>query len=170
VSPWDLINWVNKCKLPAVKLIKFNNQLCLEIDDLWNVLHSIFNKTQDRRVDFSLLDKIQDKKSEVWVPFSKVEFRNVIYNYNNFSTSRPDKLLWYHLKIIVNDSVYLSKIIDTANMCFDIGFWPSHFKTSISIIIPKPNKESYDSPKSFRPIVLLNIISKLIEKVIGERL
>ena len=38
------------------------------------------------------------------------------------------------------------------------------------IVIPKPNKKLYDSPKSFRPIVLLNIIGKLIEKDIGERL
>ena len=36
------------------------------------------------------------------------------------------------------------------------------------VIIPKPNKKSYDSPKAFRPIVLLNIVGKLIEKVIGE--
>jgi len=38
------------------------------------------------------------------------------------------------------------------------------------IIIPKPNKLSYDFLKSSRPIVLLNTISKLIEKVIGDRL
>jgi len=38
------------------------------------------------------------------------------------------------------------------------------------IIIPKPNKLSYDSPKSFRPIVLLNTLGKLIKKVIGERI
>jgi len=83
---------------------------------------------------------------------------------------RPDKLSLHHLKIIINDLVCLSKIIDIANMCFDIGFWPSHFKTSMSIVIPKPNKESYNSPKSFSPIMLLNVIGKLIEKVIGERL
>jgi len=39
-----------------------------------------------------------------------------------------------------------------------------------SIIIPKPNKIAYNSPKTFRPIFLLNILGKLIEKVIGERL
>jgi len=38
------------------------------------------------------------------------------------------------------------------------------------IIIPKPNKKLYDLPKVFRPIVLLNTVGKLIEKVIGERL
>jgi len=36
------------------------------------------------------------------------------------------------------------------------------------VIIPKPNKKSYDSSKAFRPIVLLNIVGKLIEKVIGD--
>ena len=82
----------------------------------------------------------------------------------------PNKLSWYYLKIIVNDSVCLSKIIDIANTCFDICFWPSHFKTLMSIIISKPNKESYNSSKSFKPIVLLNTVGKLIKKVIGERL
>ena len=36
------------------------------------------------------------------------------------------------------------------------------------IIIPKPNKSSYDSPKLFRPIILLNMLGKLMKKVIGE--
>jgi len=40
----------------------------------------------------------------------------------------------------------------------------------MTVIIPKLNKASYDSPKSFRPIVLLNMMDKLIEKVIGEKL
>ena len=41
---------------------------------------------------------------------------------------------------------------------------------SLFIIISKPNKTSYNSTKVFRPIVLLNILDKLIEKVIGNRL
>ena len=55
-------------------------------------------------------------------------------------------------------------------MYIDLGYWPSHFKKSTTVIIPKPNKASYDFPKSFRPIILLNTVGKLIEKVIGERL
>jgi len=47
---------------------------------------------------------------------------------------------------------------------------PLYFKTSSFIIISKPNKISYNSPKTFRPIILLNTLSKLIEKVIGKRL
>ena len=39
-----------------------------------------------------------------------------------------------------------------------------------TIIIPKLNKKSYDSLKAYQSIVLLNIISKLFEKVVSERL
>jgi len=29
------MSWVNKQKLPAPEAIKYNGQLCLELDDLW---------------------------------------------------------------------------------------------------------------------------------------
>jgi len=40
---------------------------------------------------------------------------------------------------------------------------------STTIVIYKPNKKSYDFPKAYWPIVLLNTIGKLIEKVIGKK-
>ena len=33
-SPWELMSWVNKWKLPAPKAIKYNSQPCLGLDDL----------------------------------------------------------------------------------------------------------------------------------------
>jgi len=41
---------------------------------------------------------------------------------------------------------------------------------SSSIIISKQNKIVYNSLKAFQPIVLLNILGKLIKKIISERL
>jgi len=64
----------------------------------------------------------------------------------------------------------LKNIVTIANTCIEIGYWPNYFKNSTTIVIPKPNKVSYDSPKSFRPIVLLNTLGKLTKKVIGDRL
>jgi len=40
----------------------------------------------------------------------------------------------------------------------------------MSIIIPKSNKLAYDNLKIFWPNVLLNILGKLIKKVISNRL
>jgi len=38
------------------------------------------------------------------------------------------------------------------------------------VVISKPNKTTFDSPKSYRLIVLLNTIGKLFEKMIREHL
>ena len=46
-KPWKLMNWVHKHKLPAIEAVKYNGQLCLEINDLWHALHSTFNIVQD---------------------------------------------------------------------------------------------------------------------------
>jgi len=168
--PWELMNWVNKHKLPAIKAIKYNDQLCLTTNNLWNALHSIFNTALHHQVDINILDKIVDKSSSSWASFSKEEFKSIIANCSNSSTLGLDKLLWSYLKIILDDDDCLSNIISIANTCIDVGYWPSHFKKSTTVIIPKPNKQLYNSPKLFRSIVLLNTVGKLIEKVIGKRL
>jgi len=37
------MNWVNKHKLLAIEMIKYNSQPYIELNDLWQVLHSSFN-------------------------------------------------------------------------------------------------------------------------------
>jgi len=169
-SPWKLMNWVNKCKLPTIEAIKYNGQHCLELGNLWNTLHFTFNMALHCQVNVNILDEIGDKPTLSWPAFSKEEFRLAIINCNNSSIPGPDKLSWSYLKIILKDDDCLDIIIIIANTCIKLEYWPSHFKRSTTIVIPKPNKKSYNSPKAFRPIVLLNTVGKLIKKVIGERL
>ena len=166
--PWKLMNWVNKHKLPTIESIKYNNCQCLEIDDLWKTLHFTFNMALYHQVNIDILNEITDKPILSWPTFSKEEFRLALANCNNLSAPSPDKLSWSHLKTIFKDNDYLNVIISIANVCIEVGYWPLHFKRSTIVVIPKPNKESYDSPKAFRPIILLNTASKLIEKVIRE--
>ncbi len=63
----------------------------------------------------------------------------------------------------------LDVFLTLANACLRVGHWPWHFKDSVSVVIPKPGKPSYSTPKAFRPIVLLNTLGKLIEKMIANR-
>ena len=64
----------------------------------------------------------------------------------------------------------LSNVMAIANACIELGYWPSHFKIFLTITIPKPNKVSYNLSKSFKPIIILNTLGKLIEKVISNRM
>ena len=169
-GPWELMNWVNKQKLPAMEVIKYDNQPCLSLNSLWNAFHSSFNFAIYRQVDINILGEIGNKKATIWPPFLKEEFKIAIGSTNNSSTSGLDKLSWNHLKSVLKHNICLTNIIKITNTCIDLGHWPNYFKRSTMVIIPKPNKSLYDSPKSFRPIVLLNTLGKLIEKVIGERI
>jgi len=33
-GPWDLMNWVKKRKLPAIKAIQYEGHLCIKLEDL----------------------------------------------------------------------------------------------------------------------------------------
>jgi len=168
--PWELLNWVKKYKLPAIKAIQYNSRPYIKLDVLWQALHLSFNSAQDYQIDSQLLEEISSKETTKWNSFSKEELISIIEKCNNFSTPVLDKLSWRHLKRIVKDVACLNKFIDIANMYIDIGHWPLYFKVLTTIVIPKPNKESYDSLKAYLLIILLDTISKLFEKVISERL
>ena len=148
-GPWKLMNWIKKRNLLATKAIHFNGQPCFELDNLWEALHKLFNSTQDYQVNICLLEEISNKEMMTWAPFSKKELFNVIESCNNLLASGPDRLSWRHLKKIIKDDECIDRLIDIANTCTDLGYWPSHFKTSSIVIIPKPNKILYDLPKLF---------------------
>ena len=105
-----------------------------------------------------------------WSFFLEERLTSAIAKYNNSSTSELDKLSWRHLKKYIKKVVCLKKIINITNICIESGYWPLYFKVSTTITISKPNKKSYNTPKAFYPIILLNTIRKLFLKFIRERL
>ena len=169
-GPWELFNWIKSRKLLAIEAIYHNNQPCTTLDNLWNALHSSFNTMLNRHVDLNILNEIERKPSQQWNSFSKAEFKSAINKCSDSSALGPDKLSWCHLKVIVANDNCLTNIINIADSCINLGYWLNYFKVLSTVIIPKLNKTSYDQPKAFRPIVLLNTLGKLIEKVIAERL
>jgi len=50
------------------------------------------------------------------------------------------------------------------------GFHPPSLKKALGIVLDKSGKPSYDSPSSFRVIVLLRTLSKILERVVTSRL
>ena len=169
-GPWKLMNWVKKRKLPVIEAIKHNDRPCLTPESLWNALHSTFNTVLHHQVDVKILNEIAHKPSHNWGSFSRSEFLSAISKCADSSSPGPDKLTWRHWKIIIKNDTCLSNVINIADACINLRHWPRYFKVSTTVVIPKPNKLLYDNPKAFHPIVLLNTLGKLIEKVIAEQL
>jgi len=51
-----------------------------------------------------------------------------------------------------------------------LGYHPASLKSSNGVVLDKPGKPSYESPSSFRIIVLIRTISKILERIIAARL
>ena len=97
-----------------------------------------------------------------------LEMSEALKAYSNVSAPGPDHITWRYLKSILADDICAFGILSLANSCITLRHWPRHFKESVSVIIPKPGKLAYDAPKAFQPIVLLNTLGKLIEKMIAR--
>jgi len=50
------------------------------------------------------------------------------------------------------------------------GIHHDRWKAALIVPIPKPNKKTYSSPRSHRPIQLLDCVGKIVEKVVAKRL
>jgi hypothetical protein len=105
-----------------------------------------------------------------WVDFTPNEVQVALAACAKNSSLGPNHITWSHLKLLLVDVETCAKVVDLTNTCFEHGHWPTFFKESSLVIIPKPGKPSYSAPKAFRPIMLLNTMGKLIEKCVSNRI
>ena len=87
------MNWIKKCKLPAIEAVYHNGCSCIKLRDLWQALHSFFNSAQNYAINLDLLEEIESKPITKWNLFLEEEFTSAIVKCNNLSTPGPDKLL-----------------------------------------------------------------------------
>jgi len=61
-------------------------------------------------------------------------------------------------------------ILELLDLLVTYGSHPLSLKRADGIVLDKPGKASYDSPSSFRVIVLLQTFSKILERIMNSRL
>jgi hypothetical protein len=150
--------------------ISYRDELCNTLDSLWNALHSTYNVASGCECEMESLKKFPAFLEREWLDFTPNEVRVTLTACAKSSAPGPDHITWSHLKLILADIGTCDKVVNLANACFKHGHWPTFFKESSSVIIPKPGKPLYSAPKAFRLIVLLNTMGKLIEKCVSNRI
>jgi len=164
------MSWVRKKSLSAIKSISYKNRSCNTLPDLWNTLYKSYNSVENKQVNTRFLNELPQVDGIEWPPFSKQELIDMIAKCSSSSTLGPDHVSWRYLKALISHNTCLKRLVHIANACITLEYWPFHFKSTNTIVIPKPNKMLHNTPSSFQPIVLLNTTGKLLEKVISNRL
>src|SRR5712691_3014383 len=101
-------------------------------------------------------------------PITAEEISNVLSKCSNLSTPGPDQIPYGTWKRI--HAINPLAIPNLLTPLLERGHHPLSLKVANGIVLPKPAKPSYSDPSSFRIIVLLETISKLLERVVTFRL
>lgn len=66
--------------------------------------------------------------------------------------------------------VFIQLLTNLFNKCLHEGNFPEESKTALLAIVPTPGKTDYADYKSYRPVSLLSVMGKILDKLITERL
>ena len=102
------------------------------------------------------------------VPLSAEELKAALNKCSSSSSPGPDCIpyrVWKRVNAN-NPAILLNLLFPLVTF----GYYPPCLKHANGVVLDKPGKPSYDTPASFRIIVLLNTISKLLERVMTVRL
>ena len=106
----------------------------------------------------------QTVQSLFFTPIDKIELMNITSSLKN-STSGYDGINAHVLKSVINEIIeYLIYLI---NLSLSQGVFPDRLKTAV--VTPVYKKGKKDIISNYRPVSVLNVISKLYERVVYNR-
>ena len=101
-------------------------------------------------------------------PITQDEIRENLKQLKNTSTPGSDGLSTIWLKLSIEHIMPLIELI--FNACVSFNYFPPSWRSAKVIVLKKPNKDCYETVSSFRPISILNSLSKLFERILHTRL
>ncbi|KAG2742856.1 hypothetical protein P692DRAFT_201655833, partial [Suillus brevipes Sb2] len=94
-------------------------------------------------------------------PITPEEILDALNGTSNTSAPGKSSITWRLIKWAFGISPV--EITSLFNACLEFGHHPSSLKTAVVSVIPKPRKADMSDPSSYRPISLLECLSKLLE-------
>ena len=100
--------------------------------------------------------------------FTRVQIKKATGRLSAFKAPGPDGI----------PNVVLKRSIDTISdhlyyifrAIFELDVYPDEWRESITVVLRKPGKPSYEEPKAYRPIALLNTMGKLLSSLVADDL
>ncbi|KAF8697279.1 hypothetical protein AX14_001381 [Amanita brunnescens Koide BX004] len=170
-SPWEGVCWTKPRPPPKFSTILRDGHPIPDVETLFDTMHAHFSTSAAaEHVSWKAINEIPQSPERSFPLISLKELWDALRPTTNSSAPGPDHVTWRHLKLALSIPDTDAALVRLFNNVCREGTWPSHFKDSCSVIIPKPNKPDYTIPKAYRPIALLNTVGKLLTKILANRL
>uniref|UniRef100_A0A1W7R9Y4 Polyprotein n=1 Tax=Hadrurus spadix TaxID=141984 RepID=A0A1W7R9Y4_9SCOR len=173
-DPWGLLYKMSRNKLKVPMIFQAAQNEDTNITDLDSTVENLLDSylTEDS------IDNVWQKAirreveapyaSHKEVPFTIHELNQVILELKPGKAPGPDYItsdIVQHLwKSIPSDLLFLY------NVCLEFGIFPTPWKKARIILIPKASGSHQESATKYRPISLLSVLGKVLDKLMTRRL
>jgi hypothetical protein len=165
---WEVAAWRHgrrSSHIPA--LIDHTGELTYDHEQMASLLSERFFAKDEGNIPTHFPDDPPPRTSRPFTPFGKEELFELLKQTSNKSALGISGIGWDLLKHgWPHCGDLLTNIYST---CIRLGHHPARWKEATVVVIPKPNKPDYSLAKAHRPILLLETLSKLMEKAVAKR-
>ena len=169
----NILGWLNWCSSGSPSKLYYAGQMVTSPARLAEIMNNFFvNKIETIRQGLprqtddplrTLKHIMRNNNSEFSLScVHPDEVRKIILSLKNSKSCGVDTIDTYTIKLIVDD--ILPAVTHIVNLSIQQGVFPSQYK--IAKVIPLHKKEDPLLPKNYRPVAILCILSKVIERVI----
>lgn len=122
---------------------------------------------QDVNVDAENKDTMKTTPFQPIEEINMLNIKKAVFSFKNRKAPGPDGIQGYALKYA--GPVLWKRLADVVNYILHTGYFPTRWKTGECIFLHKNGKD-YRQPTSYRPITLLNTMSKVCERVLYDKI
>ena len=106
--------------------------------------------------------------ADIFKHFTRVQIKKAAGRLSAYKAPGPDGIpnvvLKKSMDVIADHLYYIFRAI------FELEVYPDEWRESITVVLRKPGKPSYEEPKAYRPIALLNTMGKLLSSLVADDL
>lgn len=122
----------------------------------------VWQATNDSRDDPSDRGDLQVELPDLsFISLEKVKW--AINSFSPFKRAGPDNIQPALLQNMGPAATI--RLYNILMACASLSYTPTCWRTSLLVFLPKPGKETYTEPKSFRPICLMSFLLKTLERL-----
>lgn len=167
-ATWNLVNKMKNSpdsNVFELEVLRKNSQP--DIDVLNNLNHFFSTSGVSDTHNLSSTVKGLHQKSLFFRPVDEYDIREIINKMKNTYSTGMDEIPIVYIKYM--SFILIPPLVHIINLCLLNGVYPEEFKLAIIKPIYKKKGER-TSKENYRPIALLSVLSKILERVIANQL
>jgi hypothetical protein len=164
---WEVARWRHGRKQSQITAIcTLSSQLTFDNNEMAEVLAEQFFAKDPGPIQTSFPNNPPPRPTRKWNPLTLKELGQYLEDTSDTSAPGNSGVVWWTIKM--GWKVAGEHICWVLNASLSLGVHPDNWKTAMVMVIPKPNWDNYFTTKNYCPILLLECLSKLLEKAVSK--